>query len=101
MIITKDVKLPFTTSRKFIDKLFNPESTATIYGNQKWIRKIALYPRFLPLCIKTDHSPGIPFSINKDIDTNARYMFFQSEKYITDLKKLKVKTSIKLYTNPL
>jgi hypothetical protein len=101
MIITQNIKLPFKPRRKFFDKLFNPETTATIYGNQKWIRKIALYPRFLPLCIKTDHSPGIPFDITKDIHTNARYMFFQSEKYIKEIKKKPVKTSIKLYTNPL
>lgn len=39
------------------DPLF-PYWTASVYGFRKWISRYGYYPKFLPLCIYTDHGPG-------------------------------------------
>lgn len=87
MEITFNTTIPFKPFRLFIDKLMNPIWSATAYGNQKWIRKMGFYPRFLPLCVATDHAPGIPSEPSKTYFTNAPFTFFHSKSYCFWLQK--------------
>jgi hypothetical protein len=88
MIINLDTIIPFKPKRLFIDKLMNPIWSATAYGNQKWIRRYGFYPRFLPLCIATDHAPGIPSEPSKTYFTNSPYTLIHSEKYCNYLREI-------------
>lgn len=88
MEINANTTIPFKPKRLFIDKLMNPIWSATAYGNQKWIRRYAFYPRFLPLCIATDHAPGIPAEVSKTYFTNAPFTLIHSEKYCNYLREI-------------
>jgi hypothetical protein len=88
MQINFNTKIPFKPKRLLIDKLMNPIWSATAYGNQKWIRRYAFYPRFLPLCIATDHAPGIPAEVSKTYFTDAPFTLIHSEIYCNYLREI-------------
>jgi hypothetical protein len=100
MIVDNNLKVPFKPKRQFIDKLVNPEWSATAYGNQKWIRRMGFFPRFLPLCIKTDHAPGIPSKTGNEIYTSAPFILFHSQEHANFIKTLINPKKVKTFCSP-
>lgn len=76
-----------------------PYWTAEIYGFGKWIRKYCSYPRFLPLCISTDHgAPTRSQPIKSELESSAPVQFYHSSLLVNEWKSLSKKDAHVLYS---
>lgn len=100
MIVTHNTIVPFRPQRGVIDALVNPEWSATAYGNQKFLRRMGFFPRFLPLCVRTDHAPGIPAHLSNDVFTDAPYYLFHSAVYAEFVKESNVPCKVDTFCSP-
>lgn len=76
-----------------------PYWTAEVYGFGKWIREYARFPKFLPLCIYTDHGPPVlGYPMKQEIDSDAPSLFTHSPGYAKKWKEITGKDCFILYS---
>lgn len=76
-----------------------PYWPSEIYGFGKWIREYCGYPRFLPLCIYTDHGPPIlDVPLRQEIESGAPYQFCHSPTLVQKWRKRLKKEASVLYS---
>lgn len=86
-------------SRSFKGFKAPPFWTAEIYGLGYIIREYGYYPKFLPLCINTDHGPAtLDYPIKLELDSYAPCQFYHSHYLVKKWKKLSKKACYVLYS---
>ena len=64
----------------------------------KWIREYSHYPKFLPLCIYTDHGPMTLGIMKQELESGAPYQFYHSPSLVKKWKEITKKEAFVLYS---
>lgn len=65
--------------------------TTEVYGLGKYIRKYGYYPKWLPLCVYTDHGPREQKPSKADLESTAPVQMFHSPNSVKHWKKVSKK----------
>jgi hypothetical protein len=69
----------------------SPYWSAEIYGFGKYLRKYGYFPSFLPLCVHTDHGPGVVMQFKSELTSSAPVQLFHSPTSVADWKRVSKK----------
>jgi hypothetical protein len=76
-----------------------PYWTADIYSFGKYIRAYGYFPKFLPLCVYTDHGPSSQdYPYEHELNSDAPCQFYHSPKSVKEWKKVSSKPCFVLYS---
>lgn len=75
-----------------------PYWSAEIYGFGKYIRKYGYFPSWLPLCVHTDHGPGIVQQFKSELTSSAPVQLFHSPESVDAWKAASNKPCFCLYS---
>lgn len=64
-----------------------PYWSAEIYGFGKYLRKYGYLPSWLPLCVHTDHGPGVVMQFKSELTSSAPVQLFHSPVSVAEWKK--------------
>lgn len=76
-----------------------PFWTAEVYGFGQYIRRYGLYPRWLPLCVSTDHGPSQQDEpLLSELECESPCHFYHSPRLLAEWRKVSTKACYVLYS---